>query len=336
QYPYMGFGLENVSEETKRLAEIAEQAFSGNPSLTSRMYPRREAPAKPSDEETSALQQTDIAQPAIGTVSLIMLNILKKHGISADAACGHSFGELSALCAAKRIREEDFMKLAVKRGRLMAAAGKNSQDSGGMLAVKAPAKTIEHIIENHGVDVVLANRNSPNQSVVSGPLDEIEKMQKICLKHRIISARVPVSAAFHSRLVTDAAEPFKKIVMDTPFYPGRIPVYSNTTALPYPGDAEKARDLLGGHLVQPVNFIDEITNMYKAGVRTFVEVGPKAVLTGLIKSILSEHPHTAFSVDASCGRQTALMDLARAICKTSALGHKADLKNWPDAFRPAS
>ncbi|MCF8111616.1 MAG: ACP S-malonyltransferase [Desulfobacteraceae bacterium] len=336
QYPYMGFGLENVSDEAKKIIKTAEQAFSCTPCLMSRIHPQAGVPAKPSNEETAALQQTDVAQPAIGALSLIMLDILKKYGISADAACGHSFGELTALCAAQRIREEEFMWLAVKRGKLMAAAGEKSGDSGGMLAIKAPAETIENMIQENRADLVLANKNSPNQGVVSGPLDEIEKMRKICRKNRIISARLPVSAAFHSRLVMDAAEPFKKAVMGIPFYPGKIPVYSNTTALPYPGDTDAARLLLGDHLVWPVNFTDEITNMYKAGVRTFIEIGPKAVLTGLVKSILSGLPHEAFSVDASGGRRPAPLDLAGAICKTAALGYKVDLKNWAGAFLPFS
>lgn len=329
QYPYMGFGLEHVFKEAKGIIEIAEQAFSRNPSLISRVHPRADVRAKPSNEETTALQQTDVAQPAIGTLSLIMLSILEKHGIYADAACGHSFGELTALCAAERISRRDFMRLAVERGRLMAEAGKKSGESGGMLAVKASAETIEQVIEKNRIDVVLANKNSQKQGVVSGPLDEIEKMQKICKKNRIISARLPVSAAFHSRLVKGAAEPFKKTIMATHFSPGRIPVYSNTTALPYPDDTREARLLLGRHLAEPVNFMDEITNMHQAGVRTFIETGPKAVLTGLLKNILSGLPHEAFSVDSSGGKRPAVFDIALALCKTAALGYNTDLSNWP-------
>ncbi|MFW6297217.1 MAG: ACP S-malonyltransferase [Desulfosalsimonas sp.] len=332
QYPFMGFCLENAFEEAATVINAAEKAFSRKPSLMSYLYPQGKIPAKPAGAEAGALQKTDVAQPAIGTISLMMLKILQKHGLLADAACGHSFGELTALCAAERISEKDFMELAVKRGRLMAAAGKKSEDSGGMLAVRASAKAIEDLIEKHGADVVLANRNSPNQGVISGPLNEIEKMQKICRENRIVSARLPVSAAFHSRLVMDAAEPFKEIVSKTPFLPGRIPVYSNTTAGPYPENPDSARALLGSHLTQPVNFIDEITNMHKAGVSTFLEVGPKAVLTGLIKQILSDQPHAAFSVDSSAGKQPALFDLAAALCRTAALGYVVELEKWPGAI----
>ncbi|MCF8024454.1 MAG: ACP S-malonyltransferase, partial [Desulfobacteraceae bacterium] len=266
---------------------------------------------------------------AIGTVSLIMLKILQRHGIFADAACGHSFGELTALCAGERIRETDFMKLAVARGKFMAEAGGTSTDRGGMLAVRASMETIEALIEKHSADVVLANKNSPKQAVISGPTEEIERMREICKKNRILSARLPVSAAFHSRLILDAAAPFKELVSATRFFPGSIPVYSNTTAAPYPKDKEAAQALLGDHLIQPVNFIDGIVGMYEAGVRTFIEVGPKAVLTGLVKKILSDLPHDAYSLDGTNGKQPALLDLAFALCRTAALGYRVNLEKWP-------
>lgn len=330
QYPYMGSGLKDTfSEEFRRVIRAAEQSFDRHPPLLDHIYPESGVTKGPNSPETAALRETDVAQPAIGAVSLIMLKILQRHGVYADAACGHSFGELTALCAGGRIRETDFMELAVARGKLMAEAGRNSEDKGGMLAVKGPIETIEAMIRNQGADLVLANRNSPTQGVLSGPSKEIEKIQEICRKNKIISAKLPVSAAFHSRLIMDAATPFRKIVYATPFLQGNFPVYSNTTAVAYPEDHAAARARLGEHLAQPVNFIDEITNMHEDGVRTFIEVGPGAVLTGLIKQILPDLPHTAFSIDGSKGKQPALLDLASALCRIAAIGYPVDLHRWP-------
>ncbi|MFO7929985.1 MAG: ACP S-malonyltransferase [Thermodesulfobacteriota bacterium] len=331
QYPFMGSGLAEAFEESRPVIQSAERAFNRNPALLSLIYPGQGAGEKTDGAEAAALQETDVAQPALGLISLVVLAILHRHGLFADAACGHSFGELTALCAAGRIKESDLMDLAVERGRLMAEAGRASADSGKMLAVKAPCETIEGLIRKHGADVILANRNSPNQGVISGPTDEIVRMQAVLRKNRIISAILPVSAAFHSRLVMDAARPFSETVFSTPFYHGSIPVYSNTTAAPYPEDHEAARRLLGDHLTQPVNFVDEISGMYESGVRTFIEVGPKSVLTGLVKNILADLPHAAFSTDASGGKNPALVDLAFALCRAAALGYGVHLQQWPSA-----
>ena len=329
QYPFMGRLLLAMFAESKPVLDLAEQAFDRNPPLLSYIYPEDAGTQDTAAYNEAALRNTDVAQPAIGVISRVMVEILRRHGVSADAACGHSYGELTALWAGGKIRNTDFMELSVARGSLMASAGNASEDRGAMLAVRAPSEKIETLIRENGADLVLANRNSPSQSVLSGPTEEIDKIQGICRKNRIISARLPVSAAFHSRLVMDAAAPFQQRLESVPFFPGNIPVYANTTAAPYPADERGARDLLGRHLLQPVNFINEIRHMHEDGIRTFIEVGPRAVLTGLIKNILSDRPHNAFSVDESAGKKSAVLDMALALCRIAALGYPVDLEKWP-------
>ncbi|MCF8036769.1 MAG: ACP S-malonyltransferase [Desulfobacteraceae bacterium] len=329
QYPFMGRLLLEMFAESKPVADLAEQAFDRNPPLLSYIYPEDAGTQDTAAYNEAALRNTDVAQPAIGVISHVMVEILRRHGVFPDAACGHSYGELTALWAGGKIRNTDFMSLSVARGSLMASAGNASEDPGAMLAVRTPSEKIETLIREHEADLVLANRNSPSQSVLSGPTEEIDRMREICRKNRIISAKLPVSAAFHSRLVMDAAAPFHQHLESVPFCPGNIPVYANTTAAPYPADERGARDLLGRHLLQPVNFIDEIRHMHEDGVRTFVEVGPRAVLTGLIKNILSDLSHNAFSVDESAGKKSAVLDMAFAICRIAALGYPVDLEKWP-------
>lgn len=329
QYPFMGRLLLDMFPEAKPLLDLAEQAFDRNPPLFSYIFPENAGGQDIAAQNEAALRNTDVAQPAIGIISRVMVEILSRHGVCADAACGHSYGELTALWAGGKIGNTDFMDLSVARGSLMASAGNASEDRGAMLAVRAPSEKIETLIRKHGADLVLANRNSPSQSVLSGPTEEIERIQGICRENRIMSARLPVSAAFHSRLVMDAAAPFQQRLESVRFFPGRIPVYANTTAAPYPADEQGARDLLGRHLLQPVNFIDEIRHMHEDGARTFVEVGPGAVLTKLVRSILSGRPHNAFSVDESAGKKSAVLDMAFALCRIAALGYPVDLEKWP-------
>lgn len=211
----------------------------------------------------------------------------------------------------------------------MAAAG-NAGEKGGMLAVKAPLDRIESLIAESKLDLVLANRNSPDQGVLSGPTDAVAQMKSICREHKIIAAILPVSGAFHSRLVESAAAPFEKQIAAATFLPSSVPVYSNTTASPYPDPEEDAKKLLSGHLMNPVNFAKEIENMHQTGIRIFIEVGPRTVLTGLIKSILKGHEIFAMGVDGSSGKQSGLTDLARILGMLASIGYPVNLSKWQE------
>jgi acyl transferase domain-containing protein len=326
QYIHMGRDLVRCFPEARQTFVYANGIFDKNRKLTDYIYPSPDASAEQADLEEN-LRSTDVAQPAIGAVSLAMMKILRWFGITPDATCGHSYGELTALHAGGQLDEETFLRLSVARGKYMANAG-SAEEKGGMLAVKASLEKIHDLINASSLDLVLANRNSPHQGVLSGPVDAIAKMKSICREHKIISAILPVSGAFHSRLVASAAAPFKQEIAAVKFFPPLAPVYSNTTALPYPDSKEDAKKLLSGHLMNPVNFVDEIGNMHQAGVRIFIEVGPRTVLTGLIKSILKNQDIFAMGVDGSSGKQSGMLDLARVLGLVASIGWPVDLKNW--------
>ena len=152
-----------------------------------------------------------VAQPAIGAVSVAMEKILRRFGLTPEATCGHSYGELTALYSAGWIDEATLHDLSALRGRLMAeAGGAPGEPNGAMLAVKAPLDDIDRMIEEERLDVVLANRNSPTQGVLSGPTAAIAEMENICKYQKINAVRLPVSAAFHSDQVKKAGRPFLK------------------------------------------------------------------------------------------------------------------------------
>jgi acyl transferase domain-containing protein len=204
----------------------------------------------------------------------------------------------------------------------------DNQNNGGMLAVKAPLDELDHLIQTTDTGVILANRNSPDQGVLSGSLDAISRAEKICKQNGFKTIKLPVAAAFHSSLVKDAQKPFIQALEKIDISPSDIPVFSNTTGEPYPDDPEKAKKILGDHLLSPVNFIDEIMNLFKIGVRTFVEVGPKSVLTGLVKSILKNQHFQAITLDGSLGKRSGITDLAKTLCHLASLGHAVDLSKW--------
>ncbi len=326
QYIGMGRDLVDAFPRTAAVFDAIEPMFKQEQSLRHFIYPELTAEPGEKSRLEGLLRQTDVAQPAIGALSLIMMNILSTFQVFPQAAAGHSFGELTALCAGRRIDETDFLSLSVWRGRLMADAC--GADKGQMLAVKAHPDAIEQLVKESGADVVVANKNSPEQGVLSGSSPEIEKMLGVCKQQRIRAMLLPVYAAFHSRMVSDAAEGFHRKIDAVEVLPGTIPVYSNKTALPYPADEQETRRLLGVHLVSPVRFMDQINNMHADGVRFFVEVGPKNVLTGLVNAILKGRPFKAFSIDASSGKQGGVHDLAGALCCIGAAGYPVDLRAW--------
>ena len=329
QYPGMGRDLVCRFPEAFEALAAADRRFDDERSLSRAIYPLPVSSSEETALQAAALRRTDIAQPAIGAVSLAMLHALTAFGVQPDATAGHSFGELTALHAAGWIDQQAFLSLAVTRGLLMAAAGQGERTpASGMLAVKAPLAEVEALIESSRLDVVLANRNAPRQGVIAGTIAALDTIRSICRDKGYNCVSLPVAAAFHSKYVKEARHPFREALRTIAFSPTAIPVFSNTTGGPYPADAAGAAVLLGDHLQQPVAFIDGIKNLYKAGMRTFLEIGPRSILTGLVTDILAGETFKAVAIDASAGKRTGVGDMARTLCRLAAVGHPVDFSRW--------
>ncbi len=310
----------------------------GNASVPSRLsdyiYPHPSFSPEARTQHETTLRATQIAQPAIGAISLAVLAVLDQFGVQPEAVAGHSYGELTALCASRRFAPRVLYRLSMLRGQLMAAA----QDvEGGMLALGAPLTQIEAAIKELSVDLVVANHNSPTQVVLSGRLPEIDRATELFASRNIRGKKLAVAAAFHSPLVATASRAFRPVLDEVEFAPSRMPVYANSTATEYPADPVAARDLLATQLARPVNFVSEVERMYADGVRTFLEVGPSGVLTGLVNSILNGREYRAIAVDSSSGKRSGLIDLANAFAQLSVAGHSVHLPQWdPSSGVPAA
>ncbi len=280
-------------------------------------------------ENENHLRLTQHAQPAIGASSIGALNILQYFGLTADATAGHSFGELTALCAARVISEEDLHRLANKRGELMQA---KDGDHGAMLAVSASAAVVHEFLEAESLDLIIANNNAPTQVVLSGASDQIDSALASLKERGVTAKKLPVSAAFHSIYVSDAEKPFAEYLEDIEFEHHETSVYANTTSERYPDDTNKSRALLAGQLARPVEFVTQIENMYAAGIDTFVEVGPGKTLSALVKSILGDREYHTVALDASRGKRGGQYDLACLLAQMSVLGHKIDLEKWDAGY----
>src|SRR5581483_11214825 len=144
---------------------------------------------------------------------------------------------------------------------------------------------------------------------------------------------LPVSAAFHSPLVAEVQQPFSEALAEVDFAAPQLAVYANTTGLLYPSEPAAMRALLAAQLAQPVAFADEIDAMFGDGVRTFVEVGPGAKLSGLVRSILEGRDYAVLALDSSAGKRSACYDLACVLAELAARGHEIDWSCWRQGTR---
>ena len=318
----------------------ADAVFADDPDhgeskkLSDFIYPHPAFSDEARRQQEESLKATDIAQPALGAVSIGAFSVLGYFGVAPEAACGHSYGELLALCGAGRIKPEALHHLSNLRGRLMARTNGNG-DRGAMLAVQADEEAVRQFLSEENGHLVVANRNSPKQFVLAGSAEHIEKAAGELTKRSIRTRVLQVSAAFHSPLVADARGPFAAALENVSFSKGRIPVYANTTGREYPKTAKQARELLANQIVRPVNFMDQVQAMHADGVRTFIEVGPGHVLIDLVQSILPNRDVETIAIDASKGNRSGTFDLAFALSRLASLGHEVTLDRWENPPEPA-
>lgn len=230
------------------------------------------------------LRQTVNAQPAIMTVSIAYLRTSPQlqDRPQPSFVAGHSLGEYTALVCAGALSFADALRLARERGRLMQEAG--DRTSGGMLAVIGlDEAAVLSVCQDTGMEI--ANINCPGQIAISGPTEALDKAAQMAREkgaQRVVP--LPVSGAFHSRLMQPAADGMARAVSSLRFQDTVIPIVANTTAEPMTnGDALKAELL--NQLCHSVLWQKSVERMLKEGTLEFVEVGPGQVLTGLIKRI---------------------------------------------------
>ena len=232
------------------------------------------------DEE---LKQTFVTQPAVFLHSVIMAKALGEE-FKPDMVAGHSLGEFSALVAAGALDFEDGLRLVAKRAAAMQQACE-AQPSTMAAVLGLDDKVVEDICAEVGGVVVAANYNCPGQLVISG---SIEAVDAACERLKAAGARralrLPVGGAFHSPLMEPAKVELQAAIEAAPFKVPICPVYQNVDAKPYT-DPEQIKANLIAQLTAPVRWTYIVQNMLADGANSFVELGPGAVLQGLIKKV---------------------------------------------------
>jgi acyl transferase domain-containing protein/NAD(P)H-dependent flavin oxidoreductase YrpB (nitropropane dioxygenase family)/NAD(P)-dependent dehydrogenase (short-subunit alcohol dehydrogenase family) len=271
------------------------------------------------------LKDTRVAQPALGIASMMAANTLEGLGITPDMAAGHSYGELVAFWSAGAFDGRILLELSRQRAQCIHDAIET--DPGAMAAVAAPPAVILPLLAMNEVtaDIVCANHNAPDQTVVSGPTAAIAVACAL-LKEKGVSVRpLSVACAFHSPIVASASAPFRDLLGEVTFSPLRHQVWSNRHAAPHAMDASTARQELAAQIACPVRFVDQILAMHDAGARTFIEVGPGNVLCGLTRAILGGRTYRTLSIDPH-GDGT-LAGLLETVAKLAIAGVNID-ESW--------
>lgn len=233
------------------------------------------------------LKLTANTQPAILTVSVIVNEVLKEHGVQPDVAGGHSLGEYSALVAAGVLSFQDAVALVHKRGQYMQEAVPVGQ--GGMAAIiglddEAIAAACEKVTKEAG-EVQPVNFNCPGQTVIAGTTHGVEKaVEELKAAGAKKAVVLPVSAPFHSTLMKPAAEKLAAELDKVAIHDAAFPVVSNFT-----GELETKAEEIKANLVaqadHPVRWIACVKTMQAFGADTFVEVGPGKTLCGFNRRI---------------------------------------------------
>jgi len=282
QYVGMGRDLYDTDPKARELFDLAEE--------TTGLPLKRLCFEGPMEE----LTETVNLQPAVTVVNLCLYQTLQAAGVTPRAVCGHSLGEYSALFAAGVLSAADTLAAVRQRGRLMQREAEKYP--GAMAAVigltPEKLKGLVHPLTKEG-PIALANFNTREQTVISGTPELVAKAGNLAKAEGARVVPLKVSGAWHSPLMAGATADFTACLEKLTFKAPRLPLYLNATAGPET-NPELLRQLMSGQLTSPVRWAELILNLKTAGVDTWVEVGPKNVLAGLVRKILPEEPKERF------------------------------------------
>jgi malonyl CoA-acyl carrier protein transacylase len=237
------------------------------------------------EDADDRLKQTQFTQPSLYVVNALHYYKAVREGSRPAYLAGHSLGEYNALLAAGVFDFLTGLRLVKKRGELMSQAR-----NGGMGAVIGlKAEKVAGVIRDHGLTSIdVANFNTPSQTVVSGPVDDIKRAGPL-FEQEGAQMYIPlqVSAAFHSRYMADASKAFADFLAPMTFASPKTPVIANATAEPYPSSnaSESVKSLLVNQITQSVQWTRIVRFLISQGVTQFTEMGPGNVLTRMVQQI---------------------------------------------------
>lgn len=236
------------------------------------------------ENNSKKLLQTKFAQPAIVAVSLAAFKALILKKIKFDAVVGHSLGSISAIAAANVVSVENCFKIVKARAEAMQLC--ENEENGAMCAIMGSNKAeLELACSNAKGYVVCANFNGNKQIVISGETSAVGEVVKTLKEKNRRCIELKVKAAFHSKLMQKATQPFEQALSSIEFNAPTVNIYSNVTGQKL-SRTDNIKNLLVKQIVSPVLFTTNLLELEKAGFQTFIELGPGKTLCSMVKATL--------------------------------------------------
>lgn len=309
----------------RRSFELADSAARADRTPTSDVvFP----PSAWSQEQARAAEERlfriDRATEAVLTADGAIFKLLSQFGVRADMMAGHSAGEWVAMAASGVLHIDEFVASMGRLGAMYEKlAGQTEIPSMSMLAVGAGRERIERLLDGSAGRVYIANDNCPHQVVVV-----VHPGDEQAVSHRLHSSgvfveRLPYDRGYHTEAFTYICQPLREYFSSMEIRPPRTPLYSCTTAAPFPAEPGEMLDLVSTTFTRPLLFRQTVEAMYQAGATLFVEAGPRGNLTAFIDDILRGKPHLAVAVDQY--RRPGLTALHHALALIAAAGVELDL-----------
>ena len=320
QYPNMGSELYQTlpvfREQVDGCAEILRTHLGFD--LREVLYPKTV-----SDDVRQRLTETGAAQPAIFTIEYALAKLWMSWGIEPQAMIGHSIGEFVAACLADVFSLEEALALVAARGRMM-----QRLPAGAMLSVRLPEAEIRARLNGQ---LALAASNGPALSVVSGPFDAVEKLEKELDQQGVMFRRLVTSHAFHSAMMNPIVEPFTDQVKKVRLRAPKLPYVSTVTAAWITAEEATNPAYWGSHLRHPVLFSRSIVELGKTSDLILLEVGAGNILTTLARQHTKELGERVMvpSLPDASGTQS---DWATMLSAVGSLWSAGVQINWPKLY----
>jgi acyl transferase domain-containing protein len=254
---------------------------------------------EPGSAEAAQLDQTAFTQPALFAIEYALAALWRSWGVQPDVVAGHSIGELVAACVAGVFSLEDAVRLVSARGRLMQAL----PAGGAMVSIATPEAAVADAVAAHASSVSIAAINGPEQVVIAGAEQSVQAISAAFAMRGVRVRALRVSHAFHSPLMQPMLEAFARVAESVTYERPSMPLVSNLSGK-LVTDEVTAPAYWVRHVREAVRFADGVKGLHEAGAGTFLEVGPKATLLGLVPACLPD-AKPALIASLRAGREEA-------------------------------
>ncbi|WP_055522654.1 type I polyketide synthase [Streptomyces graminilatus] len=282
QYAGMGADLYRRFPVFRHWLDECDARFAPHLGLSVRDLVLGTAPAA----DLALIDRTGYSQPALFSLEFALARLWLSWGAKPNVLLGHSIGEVVAATVAGVFSLDDAVTLVAARARLMESV----RAPGAMAAVSAPAEVVEPLLSGRP-DAALAAVNAPDQCVVSGSVTAVLEVSELLREQGVRVEPLTVSHAFHSPLMGEILDDFRKALDGITFRRPSITLVSNLTGKPATATELGDPDYWVRHIAEPVRFLDGIRAVGKRGRHAFVEIGPSAALTALAKRCLPADDH---------------------------------------------